>query len=275
MITPSTSPFISTLLYMFSRFFGRKQFYSFGLVLQHLAHRMMGIGNYETFEISGEKYLLQKLVDKVSAKPIIFDVGSHKGSYINQVLNTFPLAQVHSFEPIAPSYTALTEAFSKKKNIILNNVAVGAKNASIAIWDKNDNNGSSHASIFSNVIEKDLKITDAKKYKVKLIYLDEYIRHHNIKRIDLLKIDVEGAEFEVLSGLKQNLKKISVIQFEFNSMNSFSGTFFWDFYKLLKNDYSLYRLYQNGLHPIKKYNQSEHEIFEFQNVVAINKKFKI
>jgi FkbM family methyltransferase len=46
--------------------------------------------------------------------------------------------------------------------------------------------------------------------------LDNFIREKKIEFIDILKIDVEGFEFEVLQGAKDTVKekKINVIQFE-------------------------------------------------------------
>ena len=64
---------------------------------------------------------------------------------------------------------------------------------------------------------------------------------NNIDKIDLLKLDTEGSEYEVLLGGRKMLlnNKIKTIFFEFNEMNVFSRVFFRDFYKLLKN-YKIY-----------------------------------
>ena len=44
--------------------------------------------------------------------------------------------------------------------------------------------------------------------------LDNYMSQKNIAKLDLLKIDTEGYEFEVLSGAKKNIKNINLILFE-------------------------------------------------------------
>ena len=50
-----------------------------------------------------------------------------------------------------------------------------------------------------------------KKPKVKTKKLFTIIKSHNIKKIDLVKIDTEGHEFEVLKGMGRNIKNIKSI----------------------------------------------------------------
>ena len=53
-----------------------------------------------------------------------------------------------------------------------------------------------------------------KKVEVKIISLDSYFLKKNLNKIDLLKIDTEGFEFEILQGLQNNIKNINFILFE-------------------------------------------------------------
>ena len=50
--------------------------------------------------------------------------------------------------------------------------------------------------------------------KIRLSTLDSYLVQNKISKIDLLKIDTEGFEYEVLLGGKNSLNKISLILFE-------------------------------------------------------------
>ena len=56
-----------------------------------------------------------------------------------------------------------------------------------------------------------------KKIKVKTKKLSEIIKSQKIKKIDLVKIDTEGHEFEVLKGMGQNIKNIKYILIEFHN----------------------------------------------------------
>ena len=57
------------------------------------------------------------------------------------------------------------------------------------------------------------------RLEINIIKLDNYIYQNKIPSIDLLKIDTEGFEFDVLQGVKDNLKKIKAIYFEHHFYN--------------------------------------------------------
>ena len=68
---------------------------------------------------------------------------------------------------------------------------------------------------------------DAQEIKVALVTLDDFARHRQDK-IDLLKIDVEGAELGVLQGAREMIAahRIQVLQIEMTENNLLSRTFF-------------------------------------------------
>jgi hypothetical protein len=58
-------------------------------------------------------------------------------------------------------------------------------------------------------------------YSVRTVKLGEMIKIKNLKNIDLIKIDTEGHEYEVLQGLKSNIKIVKIILIEFHNDNIF------------------------------------------------------
>lgn len=104
--------------------------------------------------------------------------------------------------------------------------------------------------------------------------LDTLASELNHTHIDILKVDVEGFEYDVLLGSERLLSqnKINLIIFEFNQMNLLQKVTFLDFWKLLSPQYNIYRLLTHGLIKVAEYNSIESEIFAFQNIVAVNKK---
>ena len=69
-----------------------------------------------------------------------------------------------------------------------------------------------------------LKAKNFIKYRVSTITLDSFVKKNKIKSIDLLKIDIEGSEYELLKGAKNMLKrgKIKIILVEIiNKKNNY------------------------------------------------------
>lgn len=108
---------------------------------------------------------------------------------------------------------------------------------------------------------------------VEVVTLDEFVTENKINKIHLLKIDVEGNEMNVLRGAKKSLEKdiFDVIQFEFTQINSVSRVFMKDYFDLLGAKFSLHRLLPNGLLSLGEYFSTTHEIYGYQNIVAIRR----
>ena len=99
------------ILYLIGKFFGRISFFYFGVILQHIAHRMMGIGNYENDLVSGEEFVVKTIKKKTNKKSLItFDVGAgEKGENAILVHKYFPRSKVYLFEPMPISFSKLEE----------------------------------------------------------------------------------------------------------------------------------------------------------------------
>ncbi len=173
----------------------------------------------------------------------------------------------YAFEPHPQTYGILKKNI-KSNNVELLNFSIGDINEKVKLYDYKSNDGSSHASVYKDVIEK-IHGCESISHDVAMITLDDFCLNRDIKHIDLLKIDVEGNEFKVLNGASHCIKAgiIKAIHFEFNEMNVLSRTFFNDFQTML-SDYTFYRMLPNGLLKMDKYVPLYFEIFAYQNIVA-------
>lgn len=176
------------------------------------------LDNYKTRKI------LKKLSGKILKAPIIFDVGAHKGESIDLFLSIFKGSQIYSFEINNQNYNYIK---SKKKyksnNIKLYNFGFSNIFGQASYFQTTESSSStlSNINFQSKYLNKKLSILGLhdpnnffKKKKCTLEMIDNFFKKKKIKKIDLLKIDTEGHEFNVLLGAKQTLSKIKFIYFE-------------------------------------------------------------
>lgn len=229
----------------------------------------MGVLNYENDKTSGESRFVKSLL-KDKSDCVVFDVGANVGDYSRKVFQACPQATVYAFEPHPKTFSVLSHSMHQL-NFLPVNAAAGEKDGELSLFDYESQDGSSHASLYKDVIES---IHQAKsvEHTVKVIELGAFARSKNVERIDLLKIDTEGNELKVLMGILDYIRseRIGAIHFEFNEMNVSSRTFFRDFWELLPN-YDFYRLLPDGMARIENYSPVYCEIFAYQNIVAILK----
>lgn len=259
------------LLLVYRRFFSNPNFFGFNLFIYECGLRGIGVLNYEDMDVSGERYFLTKTLPKILCrKPkLCMDIGANIGNYTGMLMELYPDCQVYSFEPHPKSALLLKNRFKNAKIEVLE-LAVSESDGDAVLYDKNED-GTQLASLYRGAIESvrgDLFSSGVKK-----ISIDSFIKIKEINEIDFMKIDVEGAEIDVIKGSAIALaeKKICCIQFEFNEMNVINKVFLRDIIALLRG-YIIYRLLPKGMIPVFEWPLFS-EIFGYQNIVAIRRDF--
>jgi len=267
------SNILSLIFKIYRMIFARKFFIKFNKILYRLSLNGIGILNFKNSKTSGENIFLKKYLKDKTIKTI-FDVDANKGNYSKEIMELNSNVELYAFEPHPKTFKELQEVADEFSFKVFN-VGVGDKNETLKIYDYKERDGSSHASIYKDVIEKIHK-KESVAHKINIIKLDDFAKEYKVNKIDLLKIDTEGNELKVLKGASELIKnnKIDVIHFEFNEMNVYSRVFFRDFYELLIN-YNFFRMLPDGLIFLSEYNPIYQEIFAYQNIVTIKKDLKI
>lgn len=168
--------------------------------------------------------------------PIILDIGSHHGESLKFFKEISPNAHVYCFEPDPESYAILKKNFPDHSDLY--NLAV----SDIIGHESFYRNPISHTnSLYKVNLESNdsIKIQQEKETKtsefldvvnqpiiVSSSTLDTIISDHKIDQIDLLKIDVQGAETKVLNGARNILHMVNSIVVE---------VAFFDFYEKSNN----------------------------------------
>lgn len=186
-----------------------------------------------------------------SESRIIFDVGANVGVYSLLGAAANSQASLHSFEPTAEVFEALKAniEINGLNNIVTNQAAVGSSNGFGFLHQCAGSDGSNEGMNF--VTSTNLEESDA---VTPLISLDAYCQNNAIDRIDLMKIDIEGGEYDALLGAQNLLRKraIGSIILELSEWAAKrSGHSTADIKGLLHDvGYKLYRLRNQMLIPI-------------------------
>ena len=195
-------------------------------------------------------YVTQKLV--TNPAPVIFDVGAHVGETAARYRALFPGALIHSFEPFPQSYGSLVAAFRADPRVVPHNVAV-AETTGAAKLRVN------RASVTNSLLESDRRGEDywgknlldtEGELSVKTLALDDFCREQRIEHVDVLKIDVQGAEYAVLAGARGLLERhaVDLIYLEMIMAPSYVGQRKYHYYltSLDALGYELFDLFNLG-----------------------------
>lgn len=146
--------------------------------------------------------------------PVIIDIGGNHGQSIYSFKAVLPGAQITSFEPNPYLASRLKENFASDPKMEVHSVALGPERGSFPLFVPSyrgytfDGLASLKRAEAENwlspdsIIGYDRRHIDIKEYNVEVTRLDDYDLCP-----DIIKIDVQGFEYEVLRGGTETLRK--------------------------------------------------------------------
>lgn len=178
--------------------------------LLNKALRKLGLQLVKT-KSSKDAFDVQKqLIGSDQKEKVIFDVGAYNGKVSLKYNNLFPNSTLYSFEPFPNSFALLKENTAAYPNINIYNKGLGA-NVGVSKFHSNqfaETNSilATHEAGNSNWWDKDF-LTTKEVIDVELTTIDQVVKENNVSKIDILKMDVQGAEYLVLEGAKESIEK--------------------------------------------------------------------
>ena len=160
----------------------------------HVGDCIAAHGLYEKEDVGFLCALLRQI-----DRPVVLDVGANVG---NHTLAFATVAEeVHAFEPLPPVHALLAEnvAANGLDHVFAHQVALSDEGGTGTIYvGSSDNCGTSSF---------DERSQDLTPLEVRKAVGDSMVAELDLKRVDLVKIDVEAHEFFVVRGLKQTIDR--------------------------------------------------------------------
>ena len=144
------------------------------------------------------------LMNNILGARTVFDVGAKDGRDTAQFLRIFPFADIYAFDCSESCVEKLTLAFKSESRVTVIPKAV-SDYSGIEIFYSCSMKGSS--GLFPVSSEFSIEAKNTGSCEVESITLDDFIEEQGISHVDLLKIDIEGADLLALQGCEQTISK--------------------------------------------------------------------
>ena len=215
----------------------------------------------------------------------VIDVGCNVGVWCQAFMNTYgeQVKKYHGIDPLEGNLKVFKERISddllpSSENIVLHHGCMGPSNGEVEIHYNNE--VSTLASVVLDSMQVGSRtVRNDKKRVVKQSALTSFCKEHDMSNVDLLKIDVEGYEWDVLMGAKEllNSKRLDMVLFEFGQHQGALGQSFKQFWDLLSgHDFHIYRqaVGRNffGMQHLERYDRSLEKFDSMWMILASRKK---
>jgi FkbM family methyltransferase len=151
--------------------------------------------------------------DDIQKTSTIIDIGAHIGSFSIFAATRAMQVKVYSYEPSEKNFHFLSENIKANKlvNIKAFQLAISSRRGKVRLYMNEKSSGNS---IYKSGCSFD---------EVNSITLEDILGNNMIDSCDLLKIDCEGAEYEILLGApKIILRKIRNIALEYHEIPAYN-----------------------------------------------------
>jgi FkbM family methyltransferase len=167
----------------------------------HMFHRIFLRDEYRLRELLGERL------------GCVVDLGANVGLFAARVA---PLAErVIAYEPFPENFARLEANVAGRRNVEPVCAAVGDKSGAVRLYQPRKASRSGTHSIFSEACGE----MSERHVDVPCLTLDELFARHRVESCDLLKLDVEGAEYAILYGASRStLARIRRIHGEYHDV---------------------------------------------------------
>lgn len=151
----------------------------------------------------------EQLTALLNPGDVALDIGSNIGSMLVEMAKVSgPTGFVYGFEPQTSRFTKCQSRlrYHEISNASVEHLALGSKNSVVEIVSP-DTRNAGRARVRGQGDQT------AAVDKIKCLPVDTWLEEKKLSKLNVVKIDVEGFEFEVLKGMQKTLERFSPILF--------------------------------------------------------------
>ena len=217
----------------------------------------------QTYTLGGEGEDICWLKIKCFFKsPTIIDVGANTGKATKRFLEIFPNSRIYAIEPIPDFFKLIDDNRIESKH----NLALSNKKKVIKIY---------RSGLGAKSAYKRTKNKKVETYNINAISGDQFVKENQIKKVNIIKIDTDGFDFEVIQGFLKVIKKDRpIIQFELSRWWLIMGFTLKQAEDLFNElNYNLFSMTDNGLETLKI--PIPDSLFVTKNILAFPKEINL
>ncbi|MDR1951999.1 MAG: FkbM family methyltransferase [Elusimicrobiota bacterium] len=140
----------------------------------------------------------------VKRNDVVIDAGAWIGDFSAYAVSKGAIA--YAFEPVHKSFELLKKTAELNEGKIYPiKLGLGEKENELPIYI-DEKNGGGESRVGLNFVGN--KVSDITE-KIKIITLDKFVKDNNIKKVDFIKADIEGAERDLLRGAREVLREFA------------------------------------------------------------------
>lgn len=145
------------------------------------------------FEALREVFILEEYAISAKNPKVIFDLGSNIGLSVIYFALKYPTARIFAFEPVPHTARLLRENVSKFPTVEVHETAVSDNNGKQELFM------SRKSSLASSLVQR----SNTESINITTRTLDFLMDSIHVDTIDILKFDIEGAEYRVFKALNK------------------------------------------------------------------------
>ena len=152
---------------------------------------------YWTYKRMSDRRLIRMLEHHLRPGMTALDVGANVGFYSDLISRLVgEKGAVHCFEPEPQNFERLRRAMKGRKNVVINPVAAAEKEGAVTLYLSGGLNIDHHT--YDDGAGR-------KPVEVACTSIDGYFKSG--ERVDLIKMDIQGAEYHALLGMRHTIRR--------------------------------------------------------------------